>query len=78
MYDFEKYQGAAGERNKISNLEACGDVIIQLSEAICFNNHKQFFDNLFCSFQLLEDLRKKKIWATRTLRKNRWQELKQF
>lgn len=71
MYQFEIYQGSGGGRESISPLGACADVILRLTEDIGFHNHKIFFDNLFCSMPLLEELKSKQIWATGTIRSNR-------
>ncbi|KAB0790775.1 hypothetical protein PPYR_15415 [Photinus pyralis] len=71
MYRFEVYQGAGGGREAISDFGACGDVILRLSDDIQHKNHKLFFDNLFCSVPLLQELKQRKIWATGTLRGNR-------
>ncbi|KAB0795811.1 hypothetical protein PPYR_09872, partial [Photinus pyralis] len=64
MYRFEVYQGAGGGREAISDFGACGDVIRRLSDDIQHKNHKLFFDHLFCSVPLLQELKQRKIWAT--------------
>ncbi|XP_031346858.1 uncharacterized protein LOC116173496 [Photinus pyralis] len=66
MYRFEVYQGAGGGREAISDFGACGDVIRRLSDDIQHKNHKLFFDHLFCSVPLLQELKQRKIWATAT------------
>ncbi|KAJ8912592.1 hypothetical protein NQ315_000460 [Exocentrus adspersus] len=71
MYKFEVYQGASGGRDRISDLGACVDVVLRLSDDLAGKNHKLFFDNLFCSIDLLEQLKSNKIWATGSLRSNR-------
>lgn len=71
MYRFEIYQGSGGGRDVISDLGACADVVLRLSSDLVGKNHKLFFYNLFCSLDLLEQLRDTKIWATGTLISNR-------
>ncbi|XP_067933202.1 piggyBac transposable element-derived protein 3-like [Watersipora subatra] len=70
VYDFELYQGASGNRpEKVLGLSP--DVVMRLSDRLAGKNHKVYFDNLFTTLELLTELKKKKIYAVGTLRKNR-------
>ena len=47
------------------------DVIFRLCSDLKGSNVKLYFDNLYCSLSVLQDLQKDNIWATGTIRGNR-------
>ncbi|KAF2901569.1 hypothetical protein ILUMI_04615 [Ignelater luminosus] len=73
---FEVYQGTSRDRAVISNFGACADVVLRLSSDLVLENHKLFFDNLFCSIPLRKELKLRDICSTETLGLNRLQNAK--
>ncbi|XP_041834127.1 piggyBac transposable element-derived protein 3-like [Melanotaenia boesemani] len=72
VYRFEVYQGAAINVG-ISQLGLAADVILRLCDDIQHKNHKVFFDNFFCTIQLIALLKQQGIYSTGTCRTNRLQ-----
>jgi len=73
-YDFLIYQGSRTELSS-ENSKKFGQgaaVVIHLSERIPPAYHRLFFDNYFTSYNLLEVLMEKKIFAAGTVRLNRF------
>ena len=48
------------------------DVLMQLCEQLQGKNHHVYFDNLFTSVPLLNELLQHKIYACRTIQQNKW------
>ena len=70
-FDFEPYQG----KSEVRDGTPLGTKVVN-NLANCLEHpekHFLYFDNLFCSLPLLEDLRQRKIKATGTIRINRLQ-----
>ncbi|XP_065321643.1 piggyBac transposable element-derived protein 3-like [Gordionus sp. m RMFG-2023] len=65
MNDFNIYTG----KNKEAESNLGYNIVTKFCEGL--QNHKIFFDNYFTSYTLLSDLKKKGIYATGTLNKNR-------
>lgn len=75
MYRFELYQGACGGRGDVGELGMAPEVVVRLCSDLHHDGHKIFFDNLFCSIPLLEELKRHGIEATGTCRVNRWSQI---
>ena len=73
-YDFLIYQGSSTEFNE-ETLKKYGlgaATVLHLSQRISNEGHKLYFDNYFSSYQLLQTLKSKKIFAAGTVRVNRF------
>lgn len=74
MYDFIIYQGATTELDQVrlKDLGLGASVVLHLSKRIKSEGHKLYYDNYFSSYQLLEILKTKHIFAAGTIRINRF------
>lgn len=77
VYDLLLYQGSTTELNpeSLKSLGLGASVVLHLTKNIEKNRHNIYFDNFFTTFQLLEILQKKQIFAIGTIRTNRFSNL---
>lgn len=73
-YDFIIYQGASTglNANHLATFGLGASTILHLCERIKKEGHKLYYDNYFSSYQLLQVLKSKKIFAAGTVRVNRF------
>ncbi|KAI4469673.1 transposase is4 [Holotrichia oblita] len=73
-YDFVIYQGATTglDPDSLKKYGLGASVILHLVKRIENEGHKLLFDNYFSSYQLLQILKSKKIFAAGTIRINRF------
>ena len=69
LFKFEPYMGK--RHTEVSRNGLYHDVIFRLCSDLKGSNVKLYFDNLYCSLSVLQDLQKDNIWATGTIRGNR-------
>ena len=70
LVSFEPYQGASG-RTETTALGVGGGVVVRLLERIPSHPYTVFTDNFFTSLMLIDELKKKGIGLTGTVRANR-------
>lgn len=73
-YDFVIYQGSSTglDADTLKRFGLGAATVIHLSERITDEGHKLYFDNYFSSYQLLQVLKSRKIFAAGTVRVNRF------
>ena len=69
LFKFEPYMGK--KHTQVSKNGLYHDVVYRLCSDLKGSNVKLFFDSLYCSLAVLQDLQKDHIYGTGTLRKNR-------
>lgn len=73
IYDFLIYQGSTTEiKKEYLQFGSGAGTVMQLSERISEPNHGLYYDNYFSSYSLLQYLRSRNIFATGTIRLNRF------
>ena len=69
LFQFEPYMGK--KHTTVSKRGLYHDVVFRLCSGLKGSNVKLFFDNLYTSLSVLQDLQKHNIWASGTIRGNR-------